>query len=252
MLVTRPEGQQRPLLQAIEAAGGRPVSLPLMEIVAISDPERVRVLEDCLRNLDRYQIALFVSTNAAVQTRAWLDRLGLTFPDTIKVVAIGASTAEALAASGISSILPHTGNTSEDVLAMPELADVAGKHIAVFRGRGGRELIAEQLNSRCATLDNIELYERQTPTSPGLHLQELVATGAVDVITVTSSQVLQNLCELSGDKQGSVRLIPLLVPSERVRVQAIQAGFAFVVNAKGADVVSVIEALAVLADKMQA
>ena len=54
-----------------------------------------------------------------------------------------------------------------------------------------------------------------------------------------------------GDNKEELTLLPLLVPSARVALQARQSGFSKVIDANGADVAAFIAALESLADKVE-
>ena len=64
VLITRPSNQQQVLQQAVEDAGGRVLSLPLIEIAPIAEPAALQDLKNKVMQLDSYSALIFVSNNA--------------------------------------------------------------------------------------------------------------------------------------------------------------------------------------------
>jgi uroporphyrinogen-III synthase len=140
-------------------------------------------------------------------------------------------------------ICPEAGSDSEAVLAIPELQQLADKRIAIFRGQGGRELLADTLRERGARVDYIEVYRRERVQHDAADVAAFATPDKIDAITVHSGESLQTLAGLLGAACKSILTIPIVVPSMRVAKQAGQSGFKQVVNAHGADDASMIKAL---------
>lgn len=233
VLVTRPEGQGDPLVAAISKAGGRAWHFPLMTISEINSPEAIDGIIEKITHLDRYQLAIFISTNAARFGLQWIDRLRDNFPQKLEVFAVGPATAEALRSLPVTVNYSDRGMDSEQMLQMQRLQDVRNQHILLFRGEGGRELLADTLRSRGAQVDYLETYRRQTPTGQEGKLVKLIARRNINVISVTSGQILDTLCQLVDIKANGIAKIPLLVPSPRVRDMALNRGFLNVFTCDG-------------------
>src|SRR5262249_4796592 len=153
-------------------------------------PQDVRTVEGALAMLATYDAAIFVSPNAVEygvpDPRRWPTRLAAFGP--------GPGTAEALAAAGIADVrIPTTTFDSEGLLALPELDDVRGKRVLILRGEGGREHLADALRARGAHVDAIACYRRAQPRSGVTGLAEAFDTGAIDAVTITSSEAVDNL-----------------------------------------------------------
>lgn len=248
VLVTRPVPQQVPLVTAIEAAGGFALHLPLLDIRPLQDASARAVLKSQLLDLDRYQLLIFVSTNAVQHGVAYIEDLWPQFPEGITLVAIGPSTGARLAELlGREVILSESGVTSEELLTLPEFTAVAGQRIGIVRGRGGRELLAATLKERGALVDYLEVYERRTVDYPAPEFQQQVSANEINVLSVSSGESLQQLAALLRDNKAEMTLLPLLVPSQRIAQQAREAGFDHVIDTRGADVEASLKALATLA-----
>lgn len=216
-MVTRPRRQAGKLASLIEAEGGRALQYPAIEI----RPADSRALRATLENLDAFSLAIFISQNAVEQG---LERARALrpWPAALAVAAVGSGTRRALQAAGFPQVIaPEGRGDSEALLACAELSSVAGKRIVIFRGLGGREVLATTLRERGATVVYAECYSRERPATDMTPLLAEWARGAVDAVTVSSAEGLANLAGLLGEA-GSRYLAetPLFVPHERVAGQA--------------------------------
>jgi uroporphyrinogen-III synthase len=218
VLVTRPAAQAERLGEAIEAAHGRPILFPCVEIAGPADPAAVQAQ---LQRAGDCQLLLFVSANAVDYAFALLPD---TLPASQQIAAIGDATAARLAHYGLDATLVPQRFDSEGLLALPELADMSGQRVLILRGNGGRELLADTLRARGATVDYAEVYQRLLPQRSATNL---VAGWErwIDAVTVTSAEILDNLITLLGEA-GTTKLqqTPLVVVSERLAEHARQCG----------------------------
>ncbi|MEX2469926.1 MAG: uroporphyrinogen-III synthase [Pseudohongiellaceae bacterium] len=244
VLITRPTQQQAVLCQAITRLGGVPVSLPLIAISPREEDAAQKILRSQVQALDNYRLLIFVSTNAARFGAELIDEYWPQFPVGVEVMAIGPTTAAELR-QRLDCPVTHaeSGMDSEAILDLPQLQRVAGERIAIFRGQGGRELLAATLRERGARVDYIEVYTRHpAPQDPG-RLGELLQDPGLDVVTVTSAEALPHLLTLAGEHRERLGLLPLVVPSARVADLASAAGFARVIDAGGANEAALVRAL---------
>lgn len=210
IVVTRPAAQAQRLASLIERAGGRALLFPAIEIQDL--PPRP------LPPLERFELAIFVSPTAVERAH----RLVRAWPPGLRYAAIGRGTVRELERRGVAGVLaPERGADSEALLALQPMQQVAGKRIAIFRGEGGRELLGETLAARGAHVEYVECYRRVLPQADSAALLAAWAQGAIDAVTVSSSEGLENLLALLGDA-GRQELLatPLFVPHERVAEQA--------------------------------
>lgn len=241
VLVTRPAGQADELCTAIEAAGGRAVRFPVIEIVP-RDPDAVR--RDAAR-LPAPDIAVFVSANAV--------RYGLGYVAGARVAAVGPATVATVRAAGRRvDIRPPAGFDSEHLLTAPELQSVAGLAVRILRGNAGRELLAETLRGRGARVDYLPVYSRRRPDMNAATLSRLEtdwAAGGIGAVTVMSVESLANLLAmLPDDCRHRLRGTPLVTPAARVlkELQDRLPG-APTIQADGPDATAMVRAIAVLA-----
>jgi uroporphyrinogen-III synthase len=214
VLVTRPRTQAIELVDAIETQGGNAYCFPVIDIVPLDEID-VRGSADDLKAPD---IAIFVSRNAV--------EYGIQYTNGGKLAAIGPSTAAAIEAAGrVVDICSADGFDSEHLLAEAALKDVAGKRIRIVRGSRGRELLANELRARGATVDYLSVYERRLPTVSADTLADLESRwrqGLINVITIMSVQSLRNLARLlPAWCAEQLELTPLVTPAGRVLKEAL-------------------------------
>jgi uroporphyrinogen-III synthase len=168
---------------------------------------------------------LFISANAVTFGAALLDAGQQQVLASLTLGAIGKKTAQALNALGLAvHWVPASGFTSEDFLALPAVQDLTGRHILIFRGEGGRELLAEALRGRGATVEYADVYQRICPQTSPTVLKQHHERQQLDIIAITSSEGIGNLLALVGSSDW-IKTIPLLIGSQRMVETARQAGF---------------------------
>jgi uroporphyrinogen-III synthase len=221
IVVTRPAHQAGHLADLIHAAGGRPILFPVIEITAVSDPHPLNALID---RLEQFDLAIFVSPNAAGQAMN-LIRARRALPPGLKFAAIGRASVRELEKFGISEVLAPARFDSEALLELPELHDIAGRRIVIFRGEGGRELLGETLAVRGAIVEYAECYRRGRPPAEPGPLLAAWARNELDAVVVTSSEGLRNFFELVGPAgQRALAKTPVFVPHPRIEGTARELG----------------------------
>lgn len=235
IVVTRPAAQAGPLAEAIAAAGGEPLLFPLLDIAPAADPQPLAAAAE---RLTTYSWAVFVSPNAVDHALPTLLAHGPWPPD-LRPATVGPGTARTLAERGIGDCLvPSKRFDSEALLALPELAAerVAGQRVAIFRGDGGRELLADTLRARGAIVDCIACYRRLPPAGGSQPLLAAWRAGLLDALTVSSSEGLRYLLDLLDDEgRRWLRATPLFVPHARIAETARERGLDKIILSGGAD-----------------
>ena len=223
MLVTRPTHQANALCEAIENLGGSAIRFPVLQIDDVDDTS---LLNQQIDSLDSYDIAIFISPNA-VKKAVNLIQARKKWPNNVKIAAVGKTSAKALDSLGlIADIFPSRRFNSEALLSLEEMQDVSGKNIIIFRGEGGRELLAETLKSRGARVEYAECYKRSKPKADVSALLKHWARGEINIIITTSNEGLHNLYDMVGQlgRQWLIKT-PMIVISGRGADLALQLGF---------------------------
>ena len=222
ILVTRPAHQAVELAERIVAANGKPVMFPVLEILDTAD---LAPLYDLIDRLDEVDMAIFISPNA-VNKAMNLIKSRRELPVHLQIAAIGRGSSRELKHFGIENIIAPTARfDSENLLEMPELQDVAGKRIVIFRGDGGREILGDTLTARGAKIEYAECYRRSRPDVNAGNLLRQWSRNEINAVTITSSEGLRNLYDMLG-KLGRqwLKSTPVFVPHERILGVAQELG----------------------------
>ena len=159
---TRPSDRASSLTQALTEAGYQVESLPLLELVAESFSEGMLQL---YQQLEQVQVIVVVSPTAVEIGMRYLQQAGITLERLahIQWIAVGKTTAQALAKFNIKSDAPEIEN-SEGMLQLPILRQHPHlSRIAFWRGQGGRQFMMQQLQQQGVEILNYVLYRRQCP-----------------------------------------------------------------------------------------
>ncbi|MDD1615336.1 MAG: hypothetical protein CG439_407 [Methylococcaceae bacterium NSP1-2] len=224
VLVTRPAHQAENLCRLIEQQGGVAVRLPTLEIVECDD---LFAIQKNLAHLESFQWLIFVSVNAVNFALKANDGKIPRFKTQPTCAAIGKATANALERAGVVvDLTPEPPYNSEALLAMPELQHVQGQRVLIVRGEGGREELANTLQSRGADVHYLNVYKRIMPRMNNAEIILLLEQNQLDVITATSGEVLQNLLiMLDATRHQQLFNLPLVVVSDRIKQMATELGF---------------------------
>jgi len=227
IVVTRPALQAAHLADLIRAAGGNPILFPAIDIVAVDDARALLALID---RLDGFDIAIFISPSA-IDMAMSLITARRELPPHLKLAAIGPGSVRELGKFGVTGVIaPVERFDSEALLDLPEMLDVAGKRIVIFRGDGGRELLGDTLAARGAGIEYAECYRRIRPRADPGPLLSAWERDALHAVVVTSSEALRNMFELVGaPARPRLKTTPLFVPHPRIEQAAHALGVATVV-----------------------
>ena len=262
IVVTRPREQATNLAQRIAQAGGRAILFPLLEVSPVLDSQSLHAL---IARLHEFNLAIFISPNAVrygmeaiitaskftspsqlssynliplanetgVGSEAGEGNVSVlteqynALPTTLKIATVGQGSVRALHDYGIKNVIaPQDCFDSEALLALPELNQIAGWRVVIFRGNGGRELLGDTLKARGAKVEYVTCYQRARPHQDATQL----LTANPDAITVTSSEALGYLWDML-DNVAKKRLaaVPLFVPHARIAETAHKLGWGEVV-----------------------
>lgn len=211
--VTRPLAQAQSLCTAIAAQGGTAIRYPLLAVTAVDDNTEFK---QQLAKLATTDWAIFISSNAVDFAMPQLVKQYPVLPSQLKFAAIGPQTAEALKAYGVDEVLiPQQRYDTETLMSLPEMQCVTGKTIIIFRGVGGRELMADTLKTRGAQVYFAESYQRINPQTDTSLLDGYWQQHKLDALVVTSSEAMRYLLALA-DKAPWLTHVTLCVNHERI------------------------------------
>jgi uroporphyrinogen-III synthase len=244
LLLVRPYKQDDTFVERMTAAGAEVHRCPVMEIVPIPESLEREIIKSRILDFDHYQIAIFVSPTAARLGLDWLEDYWPMLPAGVRFYAVGNSTADVLRERGIPVEVPSASADSEGLLELPSLQMVDGEKGLILAGKGGRNLLADELTRRGVRMDRCELYERQPSDAYVETIESLLVEQRIDLVVAHSGELLKDLLQLlHPDKLQQLLVLPVLVPGERVAELARQSGFQEVLAASSAlpeDMVSAI------------
>jgi len=224
IVVTRPRTSAEATARALVAADAQVLVMPLLAIEAMQAADTgLSAPPDAI---------IFVSSHAAEFGVPALSaqRLIANRSAGQLVYAIGRATAARLAALGLGNArIPEGGEDSEALLAEEFFQAPAGKTVLIVKGDsdgGGRQLVAETLTARGATVVPLLCYRRQAcrlDPVDGAKLGQAVRGGAV--VLVGSVETLASLVTNLIDQTLTLADVAnVLVPHARVTAAAAAAG----------------------------
>lgn len=217
--ITRPIEQAKKLATMITEAGGTPISFPLIAIEPLKDYSQ---FEAVISEIEIYDWAIFISSNAVQNGMPRIVKQGV--PPNLKFVAIGPVTASELQSFGVNDVLIPQGRfDSESLLTLPEMTNVVGKKIIIVRGVGGRDVLAEALKTRGATVTFAECYQRTNPQTNCDLLEQFYSEKKLHGGIVTSSEAMRYLLDLAGNANW-LRNVTLFVNHARIAELPLQLG----------------------------
>ncbi len=230
VLVTRPVEQAARMVSRLREMGARPILFPALTIVASGQVDALRAI---LSEIQPDDWLVFVSPTSAQFGLAALHQHApdLALPE-INAAAVGKGTAAILRAAGVRKVLvPEQGADSEHLLMLPEFASMSGRRTLIFRGEGGRELIADTLRALGAEVIYVECYRRICPITDPAPLRLALAELRIQAITAFSGETLDNLLLLIGPELAKQALsLPLFVPHPRIAQRARDKSFSRVIT----------------------
>lgn len=224
IVVTRPRASAEATARALVAAEAQVLVMPLLTIDAMTAPDAgLTAPPDAI---------IFVSSHAAEFGVPVLSaqRLIANRSAGQQVYAVGRATAARLAALGLSNArIPEGGEDSEALLAEAFFLAPTGKTVLIVKGDsdgGGRQLLAETLTARGATVVQLLCYRRQAcrlDPADSVKLGQAVRDGAA--VLVGSVETLDSLrTNLRDQKLFIADVAHLLVSHARVAAAAAGAG----------------------------
>ncbi|WP_137223387.1 uroporphyrinogen-III synthase [Shewanella sp. MEBiC00475] len=236
VLLTRPQGRNQAMEEQLSFRDVAYLVTPLLTVVATTE----QLDPNSLNNTDNL---LFISTNAVDFAAQILQQR---FPTHCRYFAVGQATADNLAQYQINAFTsPEISQDSEGLLSLPQLQDVDKQTFIIIRGVGGRETLAEQLTERGAQVNYWQVYQRTTPALDSHDICQQWQTFGIDTIVVTSGEILSNLVDLVPKESFAwLRACHIIVPSNRVELQAKAIGLSHITNANGANTQAILTSLA--------
>lgn len=213
IVVTRAREQASDFLAALAELGARCLEFPTIEV---APPASWEDLDRAIRDAGKYQWLVFTSVNGVKYFFERLEALGGDVRDLkgVKIAAIGPATADAVTSKGLRIDLVPGEYRAEAVVEAFRKEDVQGKKILLPRAYEAREVLPQELEKLGAAVDVVEAYRTVKPEGDKDSIGEMLQTGAIDLVTFTSSSTVNNFLDMfSGE--------PILEWMDKVAVACI-------------------------------
>ena len=204
VVVTRPAGQARELVQRLTELGAQVVELPLTRIEPVVESAHI---DGALDRIAAYDVIVVTSVNGA---DCFADRLAASAaePDgRTTIIAVGAATAAALRGRGVRVDRIPRRATGEAIAAELAEADLTGVRILLPRAREGRPELPAGLRRAGAIVDDVAFYDTvRCPVEPAAVQVALTA----DDIVLTAPSGVEAFVDLPGrDGATALRVVTI-------------------------------------------
>ena len=199
IVVTRSRSQVGKLARELRLLGAEVIEFPTIEIVPMDDYSE---LDEALDRLHAYQWLIFTSVNTVdvVFNRLTMRGRDTRSLSTVKVAAIGSSTAEKLYEHGVVPDFVPSSYVGESVIRGFREFQMDSARILLPGSDISSPVIYEGLQEMGARVETVPVYKTVVPLGSGEPVTELFGNLDADVVTFTSSSTVQNLVDLlSGD-----------------------------------------------------
>lgn len=187
IIVTRPSGQARRLIELIRAGSKAQslaadvIGLPLLTIVPKSDPQIVGQM--CLA-LTKAKLVIFVSPNTIECTMRALADAGVIWSNLVRsqtrIGVVGSSSRDALLRHGINPntiVMPAQIHQSDSEglwqSLQTHIRDWQTYPVLILKGEGGRESLMDHLQAAGASVEALSIYTR-IPLDASSHQWEVI------------------------------------------------------------------------------
>ena len=235
VLVTRPAQQATQWVNRFSGLGIEAEALPLIEIQPA--PESAAVAQAWSR-LAQTRLVVFVSSNAVLHFFG-AKPAGTAWPKNLEAASTGPGTTGALLAQGMAAacISEPAADApqfdSESLWQRLEGKDWRGAEVLIVRGEGGREWLAQKLQSLGAKVDAVSAYRRAapsfTPHQTAL-LAKALAEPQLHLWLFSSSEAVSHLAQRLDN--ADLARASAIATHPRIAERAREAGFGNVMNTR--------------------
>jgi uroporphyrinogen III methyltransferase/synthase len=208
ILVTRAAERADDLLARLENAGAEAIAAPTIVLESVEDRS---AFDRALAELGSFGWIVFTSAHGV---EVFFTRLFASGGDTrrlanARLAAIGPATAAALHSWGLRADLVPDEFRAEG-LVKKLVTEVKGKRVLLPRAEGARDVLPRELARAGADVVDVATYRAKRVSELPARARDLLAQGAVDAITFTSSSTVRNLHSLLANdavaKTGRARI----------------------------------------------
>ncbi len=191
MVVTRTRQQASDLVSRLEENGADCLEYSTIHIEPVDD---YQPLDAAIERIDDYQWLLFTSLNAITYFFKRLYEQGRDSRHlaALKIAAVGKATAEELLKYGLHADLIPEKFTGQGLAEALLQSPLEGSKILLPRALRASELLPETLTDAGAEVTIVPVYQNIPPQGRKKELREQLKSGAIDLVTFTSSSTVTN------------------------------------------------------------
>lgn len=196
--ITRAEEQSEPEIKRALELGAQPVLLPTIEI---GPPADWGPVDAAISRLSEYQWLIFTSANGVnyFLNRIWENGLDTRQLSHLKLATIGPSTADALKQFHLrADVIPDQYRAEALAAALKPL--VKEQKLLWAGANRGREVLQTELAQVSATVDKVVVYENHDVTAWDAASLQLLESGEVDWVGLSSPSIARNFSRLLSTK----------------------------------------------------
>jgi uroporphyrinogen-III synthase len=242
IVITRPLSQSAPVVEMIEALGGVPVLIPMIEIV---DPDNWEHVDKTIVRFKEFDGVIFTSQNAVDRTTTRIDAIEPEAKRMLasrRVYAVGEKTRLSLEKAQIPVTLIPERYSANDLLASLLQESLAGKRFLFVRGNLANADLPRSMRAAGAMVDEIEVYKTIGPSDKSFEpLKQAFRQGEIDAIAFFSPSGVQNFSRVIGGQISGQCNVACIGPS--TAREAERAGFRAIVTAREATAESLVYTL---------
>lgn len=193
--VTRASAQAQKFVSLLAAAGASVLETPT---IAIEPPVSWAPLDAALDAAESFTWLILTSVNGVIMVDRRLStrRRAWTCFAHARVAAIGPATAEALVEHGLRVEIVPREYRAEGLVERLRREVISGDRVLLPRAAQTRDVLVRELTRLGAVVTEVAAYTTRRVGTSGAALRHALSTGAVDVVTFTSSSTARNFAEL--------------------------------------------------------
>ena len=205
IVVTRAKAQAAEMVARLESLGAEAVEVPT---IAIAPPEDPGPLDAACDRIGTFDWVVFTSVNAVARVVQHLrDRAGGVHGlRHVRLCAVGAATADALAGHGLRvDLVPDEYRAEGVIRTLRGQGDLTGVRVLLPRGDLARDLLPIELRRAGAEVTAVTAY-RTVPAEldrEGPDIRGMLRGRRVDVVTFTSGSSVRNFARALGERQAA-------------------------------------------------
>ncbi len=206
IVVTRARAAAPEFAMALRRLGAEVVEFPTIET---APPSSYAALDRAIKRIDSFEWIIFTS---ATGVESFIERLKSRGIDirglgSASIAAIGPATAARLADYALRVTAMPDEYRAEQIVTAIGIKRIRGERFLIPRAEVAREALPEILRDKGAKEVVVApAYRTVKPKGAQIErMRELIASGAIDLVTFTSSSTVTNFCELIGASAKGVK-----------------------------------------------